>query len=139
MIPLAEFRSENNEILDLCRVVNVLIIDYELRKNPVVCELLDRFLDRVDAHIMHEDRSIYGDLLAKHTAEANKLASHFLGNTQELKRVMKDYKKSWCKADYEKEKHEGYVKETQSIIKLVCDRIDFENHKIFPIFEESAA
>jgi hemerythrin-like domain-containing protein len=139
MIPVEEFRSENKEILDLCRVLNILILDYELRKNPIVCELLDRFLDRVNQHISHEDRSVYGDLLAKHTDEASKLASHFLGNTQELKRIIKSYKKDWCQSDYEKEQHENYVKETKSIIKLVCDRIDFENEKIFPVFEGTAA
>lgn len=138
MIPLEEFEKENKEITDLCEVLSKLVQDHALRSNLVVCELFDRFMSRVNEHIAHEDRVIYGDLLAKHTPEADKLASHFLGNTQELKRICNSYKKDWCRAPHAEEDHDQYIKDSMDIFKLVCDRIEFETNKIFPIFKNAA-
>jgi len=138
MIPLEEFQKENQELADMCEVLSTLVQDHALRSNGVLCELLARFIRQVDDHITHEDRIIYGDLLAQHTPEANKLASHFLGNTQELKRICNSYKKDWCKTPHSEEDHEKYVKDSMDIFRLVCDRIDFETNKIFPIFQGAA-
>ena len=97
MIPITEFRAENAEIRDLCTILSLAIGEYDLRQNMIVCELIERFVDSVNSHLIHEDRSIYRDLLSKHTPEASHIADHFLGNTQELKRIFKTYAKGWCK------------------------------------------
>ena len=138
MISLAELEKENKEITELCAVLGTLIQDHSLHSNTVVCDLLDRFMSLVNSHLTHEDRTIYGDLLAKHTAEADKLASHFLGNTQELKRICKSYKKDWCRTPRSEEDQDQYTKESMDIFRLVCDRIEFETSKIFPILKKAA-
>ncbi len=135
MIPIEEFKAENNEIRDLCNILGTSVDQYSLRHNMVVCELLERFADRVCEHLMHEDRSIYRDLLKKHTHEADQLADKFLGNTQELKRIFNDYKRGWCRKPHSENAHTRYVDESREIFKLVCDRIEFEENKIFPFFE----
>lgn len=136
MIPLEEFRAENAEIRDLCTILNLAIDEYNLRDNMIVCELIDRFVDSVNSHLIHEDRSIYRDLLNQHTHEANHIADHFLGNTQELKRIFKSYSRGWCRKSHPENKHQKYVQESKEMFKLVCDRIDFEENKIFPYFEK---
>lgn len=138
MIPVEEFQKENDKIIELCEVLKILVQNEDLRSNGVVCELLDGFMSRVGKHMAHEDRSIYGDLLAQHTPEAKRLASHFLGNTQELKRICKSYKKDWCQSSQSESDHDQYVKDSMDIFRLVCDRIDFETNKIFPIFKDVA-
>ena len=135
MIPLEEFKSENREIKDLCTILDYSVDRYSLRGNQIVCELLERFTDRVNAHLSHEYRSIYSDLLNQHTEDANKIADKFLGNTQQLKRVLNEYKKDWCRNPHNEEEHAGYVDESRQIFKLVCDRIRFEEETIFPFFE----
>ncbi len=135
MIPLEEFRSENAEIKDLCNILNVSVDQYSLRRNSIVCELIDRFVERVNAHLVHEDRSIYRDLLKKHTQEADQVADHFLGNTQELKRIFGEYKRDWCRKPHSEKDHAEYVDESKDMFKMVCDRIEFEENKIFPYFE----
>ena len=137
MIPVEEFKTENSEIRDLCDILSITIDQYSLRKNHIVCELFDRFTQRVNAHMSHEDRSIYRDLLKEHTAEADKLADKFLGNTQELKRIFKQYMNGWCKNPHSEEQHAKYVDESREIFRLVCDRITFEEEKIFPHFENA--
>lgn len=139
MIPIDEFRAENAEIRDLCTILNLAIDEYNLRNNIIVCELIDRFVESVNAHLRHEDRSIYRDLLSQHTQQANHIADHFLGNTQELKRIFKAYSRGWCRKSHTEPQHQKYVQESKEIFKMVCDRIDFEEHKIFPYFETESA
>lgn len=135
MIPVKEFKTENKEIRDLCNILGVSVDNYSLRHNLIVCELIERFADKVSSHLAHEDRSIYHDLLKKHTNEADKLADKFLGNTQELKRIFNDYKRGWCRKPHSEAMHAKYVDESREMFKLVCDRIEFEENKIFPLFE----
>ena len=136
MIPLEEFRSENKEIKDLCTILGVSIEQYKLRNNSIVCELLDRFAERVTAHLSHEDRSIYRDLLKQHTQEATSVADKFLGNTQELRRIFNEYRRDWCRKPHSEAEHAKYVDESREMFRLVCDRIEFEENKIFPYFEK---
>jgi len=136
MIPLKEFRDENAEIKDLCHILDISVDQYSLRKNTVVCELLDRFADRVNAHLRHEDRSIYQELLKEHTQEAKIMADHLMGNTQELRRIFNGYKHDWCRKPHSEKEHVKYVDDSKRIFRLVCDRITFEEDKIFPHFEK---
>ena len=135
MIPIEEFRAENQEIRDLCNILGMSVDMYSLRSNSVVCELIERFADRVNAHLAHEDRSIYRDLLKKHTHEADMIADKFLGNTRELKRIFNEYNRGWCRKPHSETVHTKYVEESRQMFKLVCERIDFEEKKIFPHFE----
>ncbi len=137
MIPLEELAAENREIKDLCTILGVSIDQYSLRNNSIICELLERFVRKVRAHLAHEDRSIYRDLLKKHTPEADLLADHFLGNTQELKRIFNVYTRDWCNKPHSDAKHIKYVEESREMFKLVCDRITFEENRIFPFFKQS--
>ncbi len=135
MIPIQEFRAENAEIKDLCNILGTIVEHEELRNNNIVCELLERFTDRVNKHLAHEDRSIYRDLLKKHTHEADVLADHFLSNTQELRRIFNEYKRDWCMKPHSSGQQQKYVDESRQIFRLVCERISFEEEKIFPHFE----
>ncbi len=135
MISVVEFKAANKEIRDLCSILGVSVDQYSLRNNTIVCELIERFTEKVCAHLAHEDRSVYRDLLQQHTHEADMLADKFLGNTQQLKRIFNDYKKDWCRTPHSENEHIKYVEESRQMFKLVCNRIDFEEQKIFPHFE----
>jgi hemerythrin superfamily protein len=135
MLPLEELSSENRELKDLCTILGVSIDQCSLRNNSIICELLERFVSKVKDHLAHEDRSIYRDLLKKHTPDADLLADHFLGNTQELKRIFNKYSRGWCDKPHSEENHVKFVEESREIFRLVCDRIAFEESKIFPFLK----
>ncbi len=137
MIPVDEFRAENREIRDLCEILNLAVSEYRLQNNAILCELLDRFLARVNEHLTHEDRSVYRDLLKQHTEDGDRIAQKFLGNTQELKRIIGEYRRGWCRKNHSEEEHERYARESQEIFRLVCDRLNFEEETIFPLFSRS--
>ncbi len=135
MIPVQDFRAENKEIRDLCEILNIAVQEYQLQNNLILCELLDRFLARVHEHLVHEDRSVYRDLLKQHGENSERIAQKFLGNTQELKRILGEYRRGWCRKDHSEAEHEKYARESREIFRLVCDRLNFEENTIFPLFE----
>ena len=138
MVNIAEFRHENQELVDLCAILNVLVVNADLRSNSVFCELLERFSNRIKAHLDHEDRSIYAELLNHDDKNINKVANQFMNNTHQLRQILSSYIKRWCHhpgAGSDTTGHEVFLKETQAIFHLVDERIKLESNKLFPVLE----
>jgi hemerythrin-like domain-containing protein len=136
MVNVAEFSRENQELTDLCEVLHVLIAGTDMRGNPVFCELLSRFSEKICAHLDHEDRAMYAELLSHDDKDVNEVASKFINNTHQLRTILSSYVKRWCHATREGDMtgHEKFVKETREIFSLVKDRINLEKSKLFPLF-----
>jgi iron-sulfur cluster repair protein YtfE (RIC family) len=138
MIPVNEFREENVEIIQLCQVLATLLANDKLVTNPIVCELFDRFRDKVAAHLLHEDRTAYGELLRDRGKEAGALASAFLENTHELKKLISKYNKKWCRgARPNEETAKSFQQQTTDIFQLVDQRLIMEENKLFPMLEKN--
>lgn len=133
MIPVDEFQLENQQILDLCAALSALLDHPELHQNPITCELLDRFTDRVDAHLTHEDRSLYRELTGHADRHLNQVASQFMSNTHELKRLLAKFKKNWCRKPAANRSAEGFLAEAKEMFRLVDQRIDMESSKLLPL------
>lgn len=134
MIPVEEFRQENQSISELCAVLSPLLEKDDLLTNPIVCELLERFHSKVKAHLEHEARSLYGELLRGHKVDGQSLASEFMGNTHELKRILSKYSKHWCKGTPVKpEDFDDFRQQTSDIFQLVDRRLNLEEKKLFPM------
>lgn len=134
MIPVNEFREENQEISDLSAVLSTLLSNEAIVANPVVCELFDRFHGKLGAHLNHEDRSAYGDLLRHRGNGASKLASEFLENTHELRKIVTRYNRRWCKGKNATDMA-SFKQETTDLFGLVAQRLQLEETKLFPILE----
>ena len=132
MIAIDKLKQENQYILELKSVLSELIDNKELLTNPVFCDLLDRFGSSVQVHLDHEDRTVYSELLNHGDKKVNEVASQFLSNTHELKRVFKGYVKRWC-GNNNIADHEAFKSETKEIFRLIDRRIEIENNKLFPI------
>jgi hemerythrin-like domain-containing protein len=136
MVPVNEFREENQEISDLSAVLTTLLTNDTIMANPVVCELFARFHDKLDAHLNHEDRAAYGDLLRHRGKDAAKLASEFLENTHELRKIVSLYNRKWCNGKNEADVA-SFKQETTDLFGLVEQRLQQEESKLFPILEGS--
>ena len=138
MVPVNEFREENVEITQLCQVLAALLADDKLVTNPIVCELFDRFRDKVAAHLLHEDRAAYGELLRNRGKESGALASAFLENTHELKKLIAKYNKKWCRGIRPTdETAKQFQQQTTDIFQLVNQRLNMEENKLFPMLEKN--
>lgn len=132
MIPIDEFRQENQEILDLSEALTVMIENADLRGNTVFCELLDRFSKKIEGHLNHESRALYGKLLQQQDSDLSRLASRFMTNTHELTRILSSYNRSWCHTEPTRGSNEEFTRETKAIIHIVNDRIRLESEQLLP-------
>ena len=136
MVPVNEFREENQEISDLSAVLSTLLTNEKIVANPIVCELFDRFHGKLSAHLNHEDRCAYGDLLRHRGKDASKLASEFLENTHELRKIVSRYNRKWCNGKGETDPS-AFKQETTDLFGLVSQRLHLEETKLFPILESA--
>ena len=137
MVNVAEFSQENQEIVHLSAILRILVANGDLRDNPVFCDLLSRFRDRIWAHLVHEDKAVYAELLNHPDRSVNEVADQFINNTHSLKKILSTYLKRWCHTPGSiaggRESNDTFLQETQEIFRLVDERISLENTKLFPI------
>jgi hypothetical protein len=134
MMSTDELRKENKEIMDLCGVLSVLVKYADMHENAVFCELLDRFRHRVDVHLANEDRSVFRELLGQQDQHAHNIAADFLSNGRELKKIFGSYKNQWCRAGQPPAlDDQAFVADTKEMFRLVCERVDMEDKKLFPL------
>ena len=137
MVNVAEFSRENQELTDLGAVLDILVVNPDMRGNPVFCELLSSFSEKIRAHLDHEDRSMYAELLSHDDKSVNEVASKFINNTHQLRTILTNYVKRWChttRGSKDMTGHEEFMQETREIFHLVNDRINLEKNKLFPLF-----
>ena len=132
MHTLDELKQENLDIANLCEVLAVLIEHKELRNNPFVCELVSRFREQVWTHLVFEDNPIYAELARQPNHEFNEIASHFLQGSQSVKKRFANYVKCWC-APADDAAHDRFVSESREMLRLIMDRVQYENDTVFPL------
>ena len=132
MQTLDALKQENQEISDLCEILSVLIEHKELRNNPFVCELVTKFQEKVWTHLVFEDNPIYLELVQQPDKEFTEAVTRFLKGSQAIKKRFADYVKCWC-TPTDEEDHDKFVTESHDIMRLIMDRIHYENDKVFPL------
>ncbi|MGB0723019.1 MAG: hemerythrin domain-containing protein [Gammaproteobacteria bacterium] len=136
MIPVDDLRTENEGIHDLGQILSAVIAHENLYTNEIACELRDRYIARIEAHLSHEDRGMYTEMLGSNDTEQKKVANQFLENTRELRRILGRYKRNWCREP--SGPFDDYMKDTASVIELMRERMDLEDKRLFPVLEKAA-
>jgi len=139
MIPVEDLKKENKNISDLMGVLSILISNTDLRDNQIFCDLLHRFNDSVQAHLAHEDRSVYTELLDHTDKTVNDLAQQFMSNTHELQRLLGQFTKDCRESRLSKKTSSEFLSDTREICRIVDSRIKLENEKLFPIISKLEA
>ena len=135
MIPVDELRKENKNISDLTDVLTILINNNDLRDNEIFCDLLHKFNDSVQAHLSHEDRSVYSELLHHEDKQINDLAQQFMSNTHELNRLLSRFTKDCRDQKLRAKDSASFIEDTREIFRLVESRLQLENNKLFPAIQ----
>ena len=138
MISTEELRKENKEITDLCQLLSLLVENPDMQTNTVFCELLERFRHRVDVHLANEDHAVFRKLLTREDQHAHNIAADFLSNNRQLKKIFGEYKGQWCRDGMAPAVgDQGFVADTKDLFRLVCERVDMEHKKLFPLLVSS--
>lgn len=136
MYSLDELRQQNKDISDLCEVLTILIEHPDVQNNPYVCELMQRFKEKVWMHLVFEDNTIYSALLQHHHESVSQTAKTFRDSAQDIRHRFTHYLKHWCQTTDNKTEHETLRKESQDIFQQVMARIQYENEYMFPLIEQ---
>ena len=136
MYSLDELKQQNQDITDLCNVLSVLIEKSELHSNPYVCDLIQRFKEKVWMHLVFEDNTIYAALFRHSDDSISNVAKAFHDSAREIKHRFSGYVKHWCKVAVSDAEHKALQEESRDIFALIMERVRYENEYMFPLVEK---
>ena len=102
------------------------------------CELLSGFIKNMNEHLVLVD-SLYKDLLSDKSSTANNTARMFMSGEQELKRIITQYTKKWCKKNSKQLRiadHDSFKQDTQDLFEMVLSRIQYETEHLYPLVRD---
>lgn len=100
------------------------------------CELFHRYMDIVKAHIDMVERSIYPLILTSGDQRAINSVSNFMNGSQEVKRILKQFTRNWCRSQYETLKvnnHQEFIQDSDRLFDLMLQRLQDETEKLYPL------
>ena len=133
MYTLDELKAQNQDIAELISVLSVLIEHKNLRTNPYVCELLNRFREKVWMHLVFEDNTIYAALIQNTDPAVQDAVSQFRNSAKEIKKRFSRYIRHWCGREVEGAEAIDFIGESQAIFQMVMDRVKYENEQMLPL------
>lgn len=136
MYTLDELKKQNTDITDLINILQVLTKEQSLINNPYVCELVERFNEKVWMHLVFEENTIYAELAKHHNPDISSIALKFHGTAKDIKKRFTHYVKLWCRAIKENKDHAAFVTESNAIFELIRERVRYESEEVFPLVEK---
>ena len=138
MYTLSELKKQNQDINDFIDVLYVLVKDEKLVANPLVCDLVSRFNEKVWMHLVFEDNSLYNELAKHHNPEISEIADSFHQSARDIKKQFSGYMKLWCQASGADHHQKAFCEETIDILDKIKRRISYETEQMFPLVEAHA-
>ncbi|MCP4410347.1 MAG: hypothetical protein GY807_21895 [Gammaproteobacteria bacterium] len=140
MITYEELNTQNHDITDLSNVLLYLFKDRTMCDTDTCCELFYKYIDAVKQHLDLVDRNLYGKLLAHHDSQIHNTASNFMSGSQEIKKLLSRYTRSWCEKRQHEMKigsnHQKFLEDSEEMFSLVLDRIQNETERLYPLIRE---
>lgn len=139
METLKQLEQQNQEISELCKVLQVLLTDNAVCDTKIARELFRRFTSRVKEHLSLEDNTLYAKMLGHGDKHINSLTKRFLTNSLELQRIFLDYERHWCKEGVGVSGNDAFIRETHGIFAMIRERIKAERDEFFPAVNSALA
>lgn len=132
METLKRLEQQNQEIAELCKVLQVLLGDNSVCDTQIARELFQRFTAKVKDHLSLEDNALYAKMLGHKDHTVNSLSKRFLNNSRELQRIFLDYERHWCRNGVSVSGNDAFIRETHGIFAMIRERIRAESEEFFP-------
>jgi hypothetical protein len=139
MYTLDELKRQNNEIIELCDVLCVLLKEPSLYNNSFSNELMERFKEKVWMHLIFEDNTIYSELSLHPDDEFRQIVDEFHQSGRAIKKKFSAFIRNWRKYAESGKQHNVVHSECQDILSMIRERAHYENDKMFPIVEKISA
>ncbi len=139
MYSVEELHQQNREISQMLDVLSVVVEHRQLHNNPFVCELMNRFREKVWIHLVFEDNTVYGELANDQDPEVAATARRFHDSARRIKKRFAGYVRQYCMAEISDAEHAALLEESREVFAMIRDRIRFEEQFMFPLLERHAA
>ncbi|MFK5984096.1 MAG: hypothetical protein QM479_01540 [Pseudomonadota bacterium] len=137
MVSFTELNAQNHKITELSKVLLHIINERSLCDTDVTCDIFFDYTSKVKAHLDLEERELYSELLTHSDKEVKATATKFLSGSAEIKHVLKDYLKHWCRNKHLRIKdHDRFISDSKDIFDLVNKRISDEVEHFYPMIRE---
>ena len=138
MTSIETLQKDNHKIAEYSKVLSVLIRDRELCDTQVLCDIFFNYVNAVQEHLDVEARNVYQPMLVHSDADIKHAAGQFMSGSVEIKRVIAEYTKQWCRKDSLRIKdHEKFISDTDDIFELVWSRIIDESEHLYPAYKRA--
>jgi len=133
MYSLDELKKQNNEIIEFCDVLCVLLNEPSLYNNSIAIELMSRFKEKVWMHLVFEDNTIYSELSQHPDDKISQAVDEFHQSGRTIKKQFSTFIRNWKKYVESGEEHDAVHSDCRDIFTLIRERVHYENEKIFPL------
>jgi len=138
MTTFDKLNEQNHKLTELSNVLLYLFQDRSMCDSETACTLFYNFMDKFNEHMGLVDH-LYQGLLSDKEQKANNTARLFMSGEQELKRIIGQYTKKWCKKSRQELRvadHERFTKDTEELFQMVLSRIQDETEHLYPLVRE---
>ncbi len=133
---LDHFRHEHAEILGIAYEIRHLLQPDHVSKNAgMLHALLAQLTRKTLAHLLHEDRSVYQELLLSEHEPTRMLARNHAQSMGCFADSLKHYLNDWPDTQTLSRKPKQFCEQTQALITDLERRIDHEERGLYPFSE----
>ena len=136
MIAYDDLNKQIHQITELSNVLAYLVQDRSMCDTVICCNLFHRYVDDIRAHIDMVERSVYPLILTSGSQKAINSVHNFMNGSQEVKRILKQYTRNWCKSRDTTLKigdHAAFIDETDKLFEVMLERLQDETEKLYPL------
>ena len=136
MISYQDLNKQIHHITELSNVLSYLVQDRAMCDTATCCELFHRYVNDIKAHIDLIERQIYPRILTSGNQKAMNSVSNFMNGSQEVKRILKQYTRNWCRdkaGTLDIGDHQAFIKETDKLFEVMFERLQDETEKLYPL------
>lgn len=138
MTIISELNLQNHKLTESSNVLLYLLKERAMCDTETSCELLSGFINNMNDHLVLVG-SLYKDLLSDKSSTAKNTARMFMSGEHELKRIITQYTKKWCKKNSHQLRiadHDSFKRETQDLFEMVLSRIQNETEHLYPLVRD---
>jgi len=130
------FKQRHDELLGDVTLLRSLITEEQLVNKSTAAlahQKLCQLMVTMKTHLAEEDKNIYPRFLTHSDPELKTIAWNFIGNQNQLNKALDDFinKLEHCQFEF----NQSHIKETRSLLELLCKRIESERDVLVPQIE----
>lgn len=134
MVNVDTLKRQHEDVVDIVAGITGLIKKDNIEQDAFdIANKISMLAGKLKIHLNTEDEYMYPSLLNSENTDLRSMAKQYIDEMGEIGKVFVAYKESYnTKTKILKDK-DGFKKATEDIVKLLTERIEKENSKLYPL------